>query len=181
MKLFYKNRCLLSCFPILPCAKFSVKTLRFDGVDPRKKRPKTVMITRQSTLKRQVPASPLLDDGTVDRKRHYAVPRRQRSRPPTSGAPVSSLAFAHHTLEWLNYIATELRQRLYPLFRLTRRKRLNPPFAPVWKRVLRACGWSRFQTTSGFAASVLPAGRLSVYRIALGLWRKTEYGRVNAW
>lgn len=69
-------------------------------------------------------------------------------------APVSSLA-RYHTLEWLNYIATELHKGFTLCSALTRQKHSNPPFAPVWKR--NCSMWmSRFQTTSGFAASVLP-------------------------
>lgn len=38
-------------------------------------------------------------------------------------------------------------------------REINPPFAPVWKRNF-SMWMSRFQTTSGFATSVLPSQTL---------------------
>lgn len=140
MKLFYKpGACSLASHITL---REIGKDFTLDGVDLAKKRLENGDDYLAVNPKGQVPAL-LLDDGTlltegVAIMQYLAdsVPDRQLL------APVSSLA-RYHTLEWLNYIATELH------------KGFTPPFAPVWKR--NCSMWmSRFQTTSGFAASVLP-------------------------
>ncbi len=70
----------------------------------------------------------LLDDGTlltegVAIMQYLAdnVPDRQLL------APTGSIS-RYKTLEWLNYIATELHKGFTPLFRRTRRKSTNRPY-----------------------------------------------------
>lgn len=152
MKLFYKpGACSLASHITL---REIGKDFTLDGVDLAKKRLENGDDYLAVNPKGQVPAL-LLDDGTlltegVAIMQYLAdsVPDRQLL------APVSSLA-RYHTLEWLNYIATELHKGFTPLFRPDTPETLKPPFAPVWKRNF-SMWMSRFQTTSGFAASVLP-------------------------
>ncbi len=122
MKLFYKpGACSLASHIIL---REIGKDFTLDGVDLAKNARKTVMITAVNP-KGQVPAL-LLDDGTlltegVAIMQYLAdsVPDRQLL------APVSSLA-RYHTLEWLNYIATELHKGFTPLFRPDTPETLKP-------------------------------------------------------
>ncbi len=83
--------------------------------------------------KGQVPAL-LLDDGTlltegVAIMQYLAdsVPDRQLL------APVNSIS-RYKTIEWLNYIATELHKGFTPLFALIHRKSTNRQFARSWRR-----------------------------------------------
>lgn len=73
-------------------------------------------------------------------------------------APVNSLA-RYHTLEWLNYIATELHKGFTPLFRPDTPETLKPAVRAALERNF-SMWMSRFQTISGFAASVLPSQTL---------------------
>ncbi|SUI20710.1 glutathione S-transferase [Salmonella enterica subsp. salamae] len=177
MKLFYKpGACSLASHITL---REIGKDFTLDGVDLAKKRLENGDDYLAVNPKGQVPAL-LLDDGTlltegVAIMQYLAdnVPDRQLL------APVSSLA-RYHTLEWLNYIATELHKGFTPLFR--------PDTPETLKPAVRAGLEKKFQYVDGVAfrrpVDLRPAfyhrRRLSVYRIALGIWRKTEYGRVNA-
>lgn len=156
MKLFYKpGACSLASHITL---REIGKDFTLDGVDLAKKRLENGDDYLAVNPKGQVPAL-LLDDGTlltegVAIMQYLAdsVPDRQLL------APVSSLA-RYHTLEWLNYIATELHKGFTPLFRPDTPETLKPA---VRAGLERNCSmWmSRFQTTSGFAASVLPSQTL---------------------
>lgn len=114
MKLFYKPgaRSLASHITL----RESGKDFTLDGVDLMKKRLENGDDFFAVNPKGQVPAL-LLDDGTlltegVAIMQYLAdsVPDRQLL------APVSSIS-RYKTLEWLNYIATELHKGFTPLFR----------------------------------------------------------------
>ncbi|MBJ9046817.1 glutathione transferase GstA [Citrobacter braakii] len=114
MKLFYKpGACSLASHIIL---RESGKDFTLDGVDLMKKRLENGDDFFAVNPKGQVPAL-LLDDGTlltegVAIMQYLAdtVPDRQLL------APTSSLS-RYKTIEWLNYIATELHKGFTPLFR----------------------------------------------------------------
>ena len=114
MKLFYKpGACSLASQITL---RESGKDFTLDGVDLMKKRLENGDDFFAVNPKGQVPAL-LLDDGTlltegVAIMQYLAdsVPDRQLL------APVSSIS-RYKTLEWLNYIATELHKGFTPLFR----------------------------------------------------------------
>lgn len=114
MKLFYKpGACSLASHITL---RESGKDFTLDGVDLMKKRLENGDDFFAVNPKGQVPAL-LLDDGTlltegVAIMQYLAdtVPDRQLL------APTSSLS-RYKTLEWLNYIATELHKGFTPLFR----------------------------------------------------------------
>ncbi|MCP1627912.1 glutathione S-transferase [Citrobacter amalonaticus] len=114
MKLFYKpGACSLASHITL---RESGKDFTLDGVDLMKKRLENGDDYFAVNPKGQVPAL-LLDDGTlltegVAIMQYLAdsVPDRQLL------APVSSIS-RYKTLEWLNYIATELHKGFTPLFR----------------------------------------------------------------
>lgn len=114
MKLFYKpGACSLASHITL---RESGKDFTLDGVDLMKKRLENGDDFFAVNPKGQVPAL-LLDDGTlltegVAIMQYLAdsVPDRQLL------APVSSIS-RYKTLEWLNYIATELHKGFAPLFR----------------------------------------------------------------
>ena len=114
MKLFYKpGACSLASHITL---RESGKDFTLDGVDLMKKRLENGDDFFAVNPKGQVPAL-LLDDGTlltegVAIMQYLAdtVPDRQLL------APTSSLS-RYKTIEWLNYIATELNKGFTPLFR----------------------------------------------------------------
>ncbi|MDM2797331.1 MULTISPECIES: glutathione transferase GstA [unclassified Citrobacter] len=114
MKLFYKpGACSLASHITL---RESGKDFTLDGVDLMKKRLENGDDFFAVNPKGQVPAL-LLDDGTlltegVAIMQYLAdsVPDRQFL------APTSSLS-RYKTIEWLNYIATELHKGFTPLFR----------------------------------------------------------------
>ena len=114
MKLFYKpGACSLASHITL---RESGKDFTLDGVDLMKKRLENDDDFFAVNPKGQVPAL-LLDDGTlltegVAIMQYLAdsVPDRQLL------APTSSLS-RYKTIEWLNYIATELHKGFTPLFR----------------------------------------------------------------
>lgn len=114
MKLFYKpGACSLASHITL---RESGKDFTLDGVDLMKKRLENGDDFFAVNPKGQIPAL-LLDDGTlltegVAIMQYLAdsVPDRQLL------APVSSIS-RYKTLEWLNYIATELHKGFTPLFR----------------------------------------------------------------
>jgi glutathione S-transferase len=114
MKLFYKpGACSLASHITL---RESGKDFTLDGVDLMKKRLENGDDFFAVNPKGQVPAL-LLDDGTlltegVAIMQYLAdtVPDRQLL------APTSSLS-RYKTIEWLNYIATELHKGFSPLFR----------------------------------------------------------------
>ncbi|MBI1678886.1 glutathione transferase GstA [Citrobacter portucalensis] len=114
MKLFYKpGACSLASHITL---RESGKDFTLDGVDLMKKRLENGDDFFAVNPKGQVPAL-LLDDGTlltegVTIMQYLAdsVPDRQLL------APTSSLS-RYKTIEWLNYIATELHKGFTPLFR----------------------------------------------------------------
>lgn len=114
MKLFYKpGACSLASHSTL---RESGKDFTLDGVDLMKKRLENGDDFFAVNPKGQVPAL-LLDDGTlltegVAIMQYLAdtVPDRQLL------APTSSLS-RYKTIEWLNYIATELHKGFTPLFR----------------------------------------------------------------
>ena len=114
MKLFYKpGACSLASHITL---RESGKDFTLDGVDLMKKHLENGDDFFAVNPKGQVPAL-LLDDGTlltegVAIMKYLAdsVPDRQLL------APVSSIS-RYKTLEWLNYIATELHKGFTPLFR----------------------------------------------------------------
>lgn len=114
MKLFYKpGACSLASHITL---RESGKDFTLDGVDLMKKRLENGDDFFSVNPKGQVPAL-LLDDGTlltegVAIMQYLAdsVPDRQLL------APTSSLS-RYKTIEWLNYIATELHKGFTPLFR----------------------------------------------------------------
>lgn len=114
MKLFYKpGACSLASHITL---RESGKDFTLDGVDLMKKRLENGDDFFAVNPKGQIPAL-LLDDGTlltegVAIMQYLAdtVPDRQLL------APTSSLS-RYKTIEWLNYIATELHKGFTPLFR----------------------------------------------------------------
>ena len=114
MKLFYKpGACSLASHITL---RESGKDFTLDGVDLMKKRLENGDDFLAINPKGQVPAL-LLDDGTlltegvaIMQFLADSVPDRQLL------APVSTIS-RYKTLEWLNYIATELHKGFTPLFR----------------------------------------------------------------
>lgn len=114
MKLFYKpGACSLASHITL---RESGKDFTLDGVDLMKKRLENGDDFFAVNPKGQVPAL-LLDDGTlltegvaIMQYMADSVPDRQLL------APTSSLS-RYKTIEWLNYIATELHKGFTPLFR----------------------------------------------------------------
>lgn len=156
MKLFYKpGACSLASHITL---REIGKDFTLDGVDLAKKRLENGDDYLAVNPKGQVPAL-LLDDGTlltegVAIMQYLAdsVPDRQLL------APVSSLA-RYHSWNGSTILQRNCIKALPRCSALTRRKLLNPPFAPLWKRNF-SMWMNRFQTTSGFAASVLPSQTL---------------------
>lgn len=114
MKLFYKpGACSLASHITL---RESGKDFTLDGVDLMKKRLENGDDFFAINPKGQVPAL-LLDDGTlltegvaIMQFLADSVPDRQLL------APVSTVS-RYKTLEWMNYIATELHKGFTPLFR----------------------------------------------------------------
>lgn len=131
MKLFYKpGACSLASHITL---RESGKDFTLDGVDLMKKRLENGDDFFAVNPKGQVPAL-LLDDGTlltegVAIMQYLAdsVPDRQLL------APTSSLS-RYKTIEWLNYIATELHKALRHCSVPIRRKTSSQPFARCWRK-----------------------------------------------
>lgn len=131
MKLFYKpGACSLASHITL---RESGKDFTLDGVDLMKKRLENGDDFFAINPKGQVPAL-LLDDGTlltegVAIMRFLAdnVPDRQLL------APTGSVA-RYKTLEWLNYIATELHKGFTPSSARIRRKSTSLPCELCWRK-----------------------------------------------
>lgn len=138
MKLFYKpGACSLASHITL---RESGKDFTLDGVDLMKKRLENGDDFFAVNPKGQVPAL-LLDDGTlltegVAIMQYLAdsVPDRQLL------APVSSIS-RYKTLEWLNYIATELHKGFTPLF--------HPDTPEEYKPTVRALLEKKMQYVDG--------------------------------
>lgn len=114
MKLFYKpGACSLASHITL---RESGKDFTLDGVDLMKKRLENGDDFFAVNPKGQVPAL-LLDDGTLLTE-GVAIMQYLADRVPDRQllAPTSSLS-RYKTIEWLNYIATELHKGFTPLFR----------------------------------------------------------------
>lgn len=175
MKLFYKpGACSLASHITL---RESGKDFTLDGVDLMKKRTENGDDFFAVNPKGQVPAL-LLDDGTlltegVAIMQYLAdsVPDRQLL------APTSSLS-RYKTLEWLNYIATELHKGFTPLFRPDTPEEYKPTVRALLEKNA-VC--ERF--TAGQPVDLRPAffhcRCLSVHRTALGVCREIEYGRIK--
>lgn len=131
MKLFYKpGACSLASHITL---RESGKDFTLVSVDLMKKRLENGDDYFAVNPKGQVPAL-LLDDGTlltegVAIMQYLAdsVPDRQLL------APVNSIS-RYKTIEWLNYIATELLKVSHLCFALIHRKSTNRQFARSWRR-----------------------------------------------
>ncbi|SQI25019.1 glutathione S-transferase [Salmonella enterica subsp. arizonae] len=95
-------------------------------------------------------------------------------------APVSSLA-RYHTLEWLNYIATELHKGFTPLFRPDTPETIKPAVRAGLEKKFQYVDGGAFRRPVDLRPTFYYRGRLSIYRIALGIWRKPEYERVYAY
>ncbi|HEE9908693.1 TPA: glutathione transferase GstA [Citrobacter braakii] len=114
MKLFYKpGACSLASHITL---RESGKDFTLDGVDLMKKRLENGDDFFAVNPKGQVPAL-LLDDGTLLTE-GFAIMQYLADTVPDRQllAPTSSLS-RYKTIEWLNYIATELHKGFTPLFR----------------------------------------------------------------
>lgn len=134
MKLFYKpGACSLASHITL---RESGNDFTLDGVDLMKKRLENGDDFFAVNPKGQVPAL-LLDDGTlltegVAIMQYLAdsVPDRQLL------APVGSIA-RYKTLEWLNYIATELHKGFTPLFRPDTPEEFKPTVRALLEKKLQ--------------------------------------------
>jgi glutathione S-transferase len=77
------------------------------------------------------------------------------SAPKSDLLPPVGFLSRYKTLEWLNFVATELHKGFTPCFVRIRRKRSNRPLALCWKR-----NWSmltrRWQINSGLMARTSP-------------------------
>lgn len=162
MKLFYKpGACSLASHITL---RESGKDFTLDGVDLMKKRLENGDDFFAVNPKGQVPAL-LLDDGTlltegVAIMQYLAdsVPDRQLL------APVNSIA-RYKTLEWLNFIATELHKGFTPLFRPDTPEEYKPTVRALLEKKLQyvdaslsegqwLCG-SRFTIADAYLFTVL--------------------------
>lgn len=162
MKLFYKpGACSLASHITL---RESGKDFTLDGVDLMKKRLENGDDFFAVNPKGQVPAL-LLDDGTlltegVAIMQYLAdsVPDRQLL------APVSSIS-RYKTLEWLNYIATELHKGFTPLFRPDTPEEYKPTVSALLEKKMQyvdaalkegqwICG-SRFTIADAYLFTVL--------------------------
>ncbi|EPG4958814.1 TPA: glutathione transferase GstA [Citrobacter amalonaticus] len=162
MKLFYKpGACSLASHITL---RESGKDFTLDGVDLMKKRLENGDDFFAVNPKGQVPAL-LLDDGTlltegVAIMQYLAdsVPDRQLL------APVSSIS-RYKTLEWLNYIATELHKGFTPLFRPDTPEEYKPTVCALLEKKMQyvdaalkegqwICG-SRFTIADAYLFTVL--------------------------
>lgn len=131
MKLFYKpGACSLASHITL---RESGKDFTLDGVDLMKKRLENGDDFFAINPKGQVPAL-LLDDGTlltegvaIMQFLADSVPDRQLL------APVSTVS-RYKTLEWMNYIATELHKALRRCSVRKRRKSTNRPYVLNWRK-----------------------------------------------
>lgn len=150
MKLFYKpGACSLASHITL---RESGKDFTLDGVDLMKKRLENGDDFFAVNPKGQVPAL-LLDDGTlltegVAIMQYLAdsVPDRQLL------APVSSIS-RYKTLEWLNYIATELHKGFTPLFRPDTPEEYKPTVRALLEKKCSTL-MPRSARDNGFAARV---------------------------
>lgn len=162
MKLFYKpGACSLASHITL---RESGKDFTLDGVDLMKKRLENGDDFFAVNPKGQVPAL-LLDDGTlltegVAIMQYLAdtVPDRQLL------APTSSLS-RYKTIEWLNYIATELHKGFTPLFRPDTPEDFKPTVRALLEKKMQyvndalqdnqwVCG-SRFSIADAYLFTVL--------------------------
>ena len=162
MKLFYKpGACSLASHITL---RESGKDFTLDGVDLMKKRLENGDDSLAINPKGQVPAL-LLDDGTlltegvaIMQFLADSVPDRQLL------APVSTIS-RYKTLEWLNYIATELHKGFTPLFRPDTPEEFKPPLRALLEKTLQyvneslkdeqwICG-SRFTIADAYLFTVL--------------------------
>ncbi|EIV2907919.1 glutathione transferase GstA [Citrobacter braakii] len=162
MKLFYKpGACSLASHITL---RESGKDFTLDGVDLMKKRLENGDDFFAVNPKGQVPAL-LLDDGTlltegVAIMQYLAdtVPDRQLL------APTSSLS-RYKTIEWLNYIATELHKGFTPLFRPDTPEDFKPTIRALLEKKMQyvndalqdnqwICG-SRFSIADAYLFTVL--------------------------
>ncbi|HCZ8659152.1 TPA: glutathione transferase GstA [Citrobacter braakii] len=162
MKLFYKpGACSLASHITL---RESGKDFTLDGVDLMKKRLENGDDFFAVNPKGQVPAL-LLDDGTlltegVAIMQYLAdtVPDRQLL------APTSSLS-RYKTIEWLNYIATELHKGFTPLFRPDTPENFKPTVRALLEKKMQyvndalqdnqwICG-SRFSIADAYLFTVL--------------------------
>ncbi|WP_253384374.1 glutathione transferase GstA [unidentified bacterial endosymbiont] len=162
MKLFYKpGACSLASHIIL---RESGKDFTLDGVDLMKKCLENGDDYLAINPKGQVPAL-LLDDGTlltegVAIMQYLAdsVPDRQLL------APVNSIS-RYKTLEWLNYIATELHKGFTPLFRPDTPEEYKPTVRTLLEKKLQYIneslkddGWicgARFTIADAYLFTVL--------------------------
>ncbi|WP_336220456.1 glutathione transferase GstA [Citrobacter amalonaticus] len=162
MKLFYKpGACSLASHITL---RESGKDFTLDGVDLMKKRLENGDDFFEVNPKGQVPAL-LLDDGTVLTEgvaiMQYladSVPDRQLL------APVNSIA-RYKTLEWLNFIATEVHKGFTPLFRPDTPEEYKPTVRALMEKKMQyvdaslsdgqwLCG-SRFTIADAYLFTVL--------------------------
>lgn len=162
MKLFYKpGACSLASHITL---RESGKDFTLDGVDLMKKRLENGDDFFEVNPKGQVPAL-LLDDGTVLTEgvaiMQYladSVPDRQLL------APVNSIA-RYKTLEWLNFIATEVHKGFTPLFRPDTPEEYKPTVRTLMEKKMQyvdaslsdgqwLCG-SRFTIADAYLFTVL--------------------------
>ncbi len=114
MKLFYKpGACSLASHITL---RESGKDFTLDGVDLMKKRLENGDDFFAVNPKGQVPAL-LLDDGTLLTEGVAIMQYLADSVPDRQLLPPTSSLSRYKTIEWLNYIATELHKGFTPLFR----------------------------------------------------------------
>ncbi len=145
------------------------------SVDPAKKRLENGDDYLLINPKGQVPA--LLLDDDILLTEGVAIMQYIADQVPDRHllAPVGSIA-RYQTLEWLNYVATELHKGFTPLFR--------PDTPEDYKPVARALLEKKLQYVDASLEDKqwLTGHRfyyrrwLSVHRAALGLWHKTGYG-----
>ena len=181
MKLFYKpGACSLASHITL---RESGKDFTLDGVDLMKKRLENGDDFFAINPKGQVPAL-LLDDGTlltegVAIMQYLAdnVPDRQLL------APTGSIS-RYKTLEWLNYIATELHKGFTPLFRPDTPEEFKPTLRALLEKKLQYVDealkdkqWlngHRFTIADGYLFTVLRWG----YAVKLNM---EAYANIGAW
>lgn len=181
MKLFYKpGACSLASHITL---RESGKDFTLDGVDLMKKRLENGDDFLAINPKGQVPAL-LLDDGTlltegvaIMQFLADSVPDRQLL------APVSTIS-RYKTLEWLNYIATELHKGFTPLFRPDTPEEFKPTLRALLEKKLQYVDealkdkqWlngHRFTIADGYLFTVLRWG----YAVKLNM---EAYANIGAW
>jgi glutathione S-transferase len=131
----------------------------------------------QINPKGQVPA--LLLDDDILLTEGVAIMQYIADRVPDRQllAPVGTIA-RYQTLEWLNYVATELHKGFTPLFRPDTPEDYKPVARALLEKKLQYVNESLEDKAVDERASFHHRRWLPVYRAALGVRREAGYGRL---